>query len=476
MNQILNKQYRYEQLAKSIKKQIKDNRWLVGERLPSIRQLSDLNQLSKNTVIQALHLLEAEGILEARPKKGYFVLARHQLTPPSSPKNVQLKPIAVEVPDLFQNIMMRSAAFDVFPGGPQPQATSHLVSLNRHLGRALRSQPQKKAMYYDEPLGHEQLRFQLSEHYRSIGLGLDSSDLCITSGCQQALFLALMACCQPGDNVAIESPAFYGVLQLSQRLKLNVIEIPASSTNGIDIDVLKEAAKKWEIKACVVTPAFATPTGASIPELNKQQIIELANQYDMTVIEDDIYGDLCFGERPQPLKSFDTEGRVILCSSLSKSLSRDLRVGWVAGGQWHKDILRLKLLTQLASNQSTQQGLTSFLAEGYYRRHLYQYRQMLRRQRDQLVQSLRVEWPGVIRFSIPDGGLSLWIELDKCINTTAIYQEAIKQDIVLTPGALFATDKRFKNYLRLSFAHPTEGKRLNAIQTLGKLIADFKDK
>lgn len=464
------KQHRYEQLAKSIQQQIGEQRWLPGERLPSVRQLSESTGLSKNTVIQALHTLEAIGIVEARPKKGYFVRAQHQQASARTPKNLVLKLTTVEVPDLFQDIMMRSAAFDVLPNGVETQPSSHLITLNRHLGRALRQKPQKKAMYYDVPLGLEDLRFQIKEHYRGIGLNLATSDFCITSGCQHALFLALLVSCQPGDNVAVESPAFYGVLQLFQRLQLNVIEIPSSPSLGIDIQALTEALEKWQIKICVVTPAYATPTGASIPKDHKKQLIELANQYDITIIEDDIYGDLCFGERPLPLKAFDTEQRVILCSSFSKSLSRDLRIGWIAGGRWQRDITRLKLVTQLASNQSTQQGLTSFMAEGNYRRHLDQYRQILKRQRDQLTLSLRNYWPDSTRFCIPDGGLSLWIEMDESVDTTIAYQKALKQNIILTPGALFSVDDRFKNYLRLSFAHPAVDDRLEAIKFLGELL------
>ena len=463
-------QHRYQQLASKIRQQIDKQRWVSGERLPSIRRLSELNQLSKNTVIQALHTLEAEGIVEARPKMGYFVSVRHRQIPPRAPKHVRLKPTVVEVPDLFQDIMMRSAAFDVFPGGTETNPSAHLVSLNRHLGRALRHKPQNKAMYYDAPLGLETLRFQIKERYRGIGLNLTTTDFCITSGCQHALFLALMVSCQPGDNVAVESPAFYGVLQLLQRLRLNAIEIPSSPSDGIDVEAISKAAKDWKVKACVVTPAYATPTGACIPDNHKKRLVELANRYDMTIIEDDIYGDLCFGDRPLPVKAFDSEERVILCGSFSKSLSRDLRIGWVAGGRLHNEITRLKLVTQLASNQSAQQGLSSFIAEGHYRRHLYQYRQTLKRQRDQLVQSLRNEWSETTRFSIPDGGLSLWVQLDKSIDTALLYQKALKRDIILTPGALFTTDARFKNYLRLSFSHPTENERLEAIRILGEII------
>jgi DNA-binding transcriptional MocR family regulator len=188
------------------------------------------------------------------------------------------------------------------------------------------------------------------------------------------------------------------------------------------------------------------------------------------LIEDDIYGDLCFGDRAKPIKALDTEEQVILCSSFSKSLSRDLRVGWIAGGRWHQKITRLKLVTQLASNQSTQQGLAGFMAEGHYRRHLYFYRQILKRQRDQLILCLQKYWPLTIRFSIPDGGLAIWVQIDQNLNTGLFYQKALEVGIVLTPGALFSASDHYRNYLRLSFAHPTVASREMAIRKLGTIL------
>jgi DNA-binding transcriptional MocR family regulator len=464
------KKYQYQLITDSLLKNIAEHRWVAGEKLPSIRQLSEQYQISKNTVIHALYDLEAAGLIEARPKTGYFVKVLLQQKNPTRLKPLTLMPKAVSMPVLFYDIMQRGAAFDILPTSPETQPSSHLVKLNRHLSKAQRNHTQNNAMHYDAPLGSEELRFQIKEHYRSIGLNLTVDDFCITAGCQNALFLALMVSCQPGDNVAVESPAFYGVLQLLEQLQLNVIEIPSSTTKGFDPQELDKALQKWQIRACIVTPAFATPSGASMPVEQQQQLIDMSNLHDITLIEDDIYGDLCFGDRAKPIKALDTEEQVILCSSFSKSLSRDLRVGWIAGGRWHQKITRLKLVTQLASNQSTQQGLAGFMAEGHYRRHLYFYRQILKRQRDQLILCLQKYWPLTIRFSIPDGGLAIWVQIDQNLNTGLFYQKALEVGIVLTPGALFSASDHYRNYLRLSFAHPTVASREMAIRKLGTIL------
>lgn len=463
--------YRYQALTNQLKGDIQASRWKVGERLPSVRELCRTQSLSKATVLHALHQLEAEGLLEARPKSGYFVKNTQPEKPPApQPSTRKPSPQAVNVPSIFRDIMKHSAAFDILPNAGGNQASTHLVSLNRHISRAMRTHPEHSAMYYNEPTGDPALRNQLSEHYRTTSLDLAPSQFCITAGCQNALFLALMATCKPGDNVIVESPAFYGVLQLLQQLQLNVIEIPANSETGIDIEAFESALQKWQVTACIVTPAFATPTGATMSADNRRQLITLANQYDIAVIEDDIYGDLAFETRPAPLKKLDQQERGILCSSFSKALSRDLRIGWISGGRWHDHITQLKLVTQLASSQTVQQGLASFMAEGSYRRHLNLYRQTLKQQRDQLIRAIRRYWPASTLFSVPEGGLALWLEMDTGLDIQAAYPRALEQGIILTPGTLFSARGQYRNYLRLSFTHPITEARDNALQKLANLL------
>lgn len=471
-------QFHYQTIADDLRGQIAANRWMGGERLPSVRDLRRHYQRSTATILHALHLLEAAGLIEARPKSGYFVLAPKPSTvgtrsiskhlPQPAP---QQPPQPVTVPALFRDIMQRSAAFDILPGAPGANIPA-LPLLNRHIGRALRRQPQSRALYYNEPAGLKPLREEICHHYRQLGLPLEPRQLCITNGCQQSLFLALMACCQPGDTVAVESPAFYGVLQLLEHLQLQVVEIPASAADGMDIDALESALQRWPLRACVVTPAFATPSGACLPAASRRRLIALANHYELALVEDDIYGDLAFTHRPAPLKTLDSDDRVILCSSFSKSLSRDLRIGWISGGRWHDKITQLKLVTQLASNQTLQEGLASFMAEGHFRRHLRQYPLLLRQQRDQLISAIHRDWPTSTRFSVPDGGLALWLEMAAGTDTQAAYSQALAQGIVLTPGSLFTIANNFKRYLRLSFTHPLTPEREHALSCLAELLTN----
>jgi len=464
-------EYRYRQLEAWLIEGIQKKRWGKGDRLPSIRSLCETKALSKATVLHAYQRLEASGLIEARPKSGYFVCGSRIERPLPESRPTISAPLPVSVSDVVMDVMARGAAFDLLPERHQHEENSHAVQLlNRHIGRALRSQRGAAHQYYDEPAGYVELRALIAQRYRRLSCELTTEDLCITAGCQQALFLALMATCQIGDTVAVESPGFYGVFQLLEQLGLKALEIPSSAADGLQTQVLAEALTRWKIKACVVTPAFATPCGATLKHAAREELIHLANMYDFAVIEDDIYGDLGFFVRPEPLKALDTEERVILCSSLSKNLSRDIRIGWIAAARWHDKVKHLKLVTMLASSRFVQQGVVSFFKDGAYDAHLRKQREVLRHNCDQLVNYLNEQWPSDIKLSVPEGGLALWLQLPDHLNTLAHYNEALREGMVITPGALFSATDNYHHCIRLSFAHPITQAREAALFRLGEIF------
>lgn len=461
--------YLYQQLENWLSEGIKAQRWRTGDRLPSIRELCQQHDLSKATVQHALQRLEAQGLLEARPKAGYFVALRSPVAEPISRSRID-PPRPATVSELLLDIMRRSAAFDLLPDLHGGELPASIVTLNRSIARALRRQEGEDYQYYDDPEGNLALRQQLALHVARRGWQVDTDQLCITSGCQHALFLALMASCKRGDVVAVESPGFYGVLQLLEQLELQVIEVPATLAQGMDMDAFEEVLERWPVKACIVSPAFSTPGGSLMPEASQHRLLDLAESYDLAIIEDDIYADTAFGVAPDPLKALDRHNRVMLCSSFSKSLSRDLRLGWIAGARWHAQIIRLKLVTQLASSRYLQQGVAEFMADGSFATHLRRQRHELHERRDQLIAQLQT-WPGDIRVSLPQGGLAVWVELAEHIDTLKLYPQALQQGVVITPGPLFSVSGQFTHCLRISFAHPWDERRLKALKQLGEMLS-----
>ncbi|MBW4933143.1 aminotransferase-like domain-containing protein [Marinobacter sp. F4206] len=460
---------RYQVLEEALKQSIQSGRWHSGERLPSIRVLCQRYGLSKITVQHALQRLEAQGLVEARERSGFFITpSRRQFESPKQASRID-PPQVVSVSQVFQDIMTRSAAFDLLPNPHGAEPPPGITQLNRCIGRALRRQ-KGSFQYYDEPAGDGELRHQLALRSARRGWNADADDFCITSGCQQALFLALMAACQSGDVVAVEAPGFYGVLQLIEQLQLKVVEIPASPQTGMDISALEKTLESWDVKACVVSPSFATPGGAIMPPDARQRLLELADRHELAVIEDDIYAESGWLGVPDTLKAIDTSDRVIHCSSFSKVLSRDLRMGWVSGGRWHSKIRQLKLTSQLASSRFLQEGVAEFITEGGYTAFLRRYRQSLRLQRDQLLELLG-NWPVPLRATTPRGGLTLWVELPEEIDTLRLYSRTLAEGIVITPGSLFSVSGRFGNCLRISYAHPWTADRTAALERLPELIA-----
>lgn len=463
--------FKYEKLAEELADEIKAGNWQAGEKLPSIRALAQKCKLAKVSVQHALQVLEQRNLVIAKPKSGYYVNAKQSKPIKQTQANQSLTPKPVDMPDLFIDIMEHSAAFDIKPQyGLSASPSTTTTKLTRYLTRAQRHQPFSKSVYYSPPAGIKELREQIAKHYQKRGLAIIADDICITSGCQNSLYLSIQTICKPGDTVAVESPAFYGILQLLQQLNCKIIEIPSSPTTGINIDELTSATDNWPIKACIVTPSFATPTGAKMTSSNMQKLIALANDKNFTVIEDDVYGDVGFQSMSKPLKAFETSDVAVLCGSFSKSLSRDLRLGWVISRKYNAQLTKAKLVQQLATSQTTQRALTEFLSDGHFERHLNQYRRQLKKQRDQLLSTIQALWQFDVRYTVPDGGLALWIQLPENINTLSLYHQAIDHGIVITPGNLFSNQSAYSNFLRLSFAHEIDQSRLDAIKKLGRLI------
>lgn len=466
------KSYLYQELTDSIRKDIESGQRQPGERMPSLRALCLAKKLSKSTVLSAYSHLEMEGLLESRPRSGYFVKVPYKILEPinaqrgSNPNSV---PLTVSTDKVMINIMDRGAAFDVLPSKDNDYENREL---RQCLSRSFRRQSSYQQNYYNPPQGSEELRLQIVNQLHAGGSHLHCDDIIITSGCQSALLMALMATTKPGDVVAIESPGFYGAIQLIEALGLRILELPSSPTGGIDIDSLEDAFKRWQVSVLIVSPCYSTPTGSCLSDRDKQSILALCLGFDVAIIEDDIYGELTFGlDRPRTLHSYDETGNVLLCSSLSKCLSRDLRIGWIAPGKYQQEISRLKIITSLSTSSSLQAGITDYMQRGFFERYLRKKRIHLSKQCIQLQHLIPELLPTAVSWTRPAGGLTLWLELPQSVNTTELYRQALEKGITITPGALFTSQHKYQNFLRLSFAHEwTEG-RISALAEVGNILA-----
>lgn len=465
---------RYQELAGQTEKLITDGVLRPGDRLPSVRQACRIHDISPVTVTQAYYLLESRGLIEARPKSGYFVRARlgRNLPEPemSHPEGGSTQ---LQVSDFIFRILDSVRDPSVVPLGssfPSP----YLYPLDK-LGRFLASAARKfdpLATVTDLPPGNEELRRQLALRYLAQGAPVSPQEIVITSGAMEGLNLCLQAVTQPGDLIAIESPTFYAGLQASERLGLKVIEIPSHPREGVSLAALEDALRRHPIKACLFMLNFANPTGSLVSDERKQALIELLSRHDVPLIEDDVYAELYLGQQaPLCSKAEDKSGLVMHVSSFSKCLAPGYRVGWVAAGRYAGRIQRLKLSTSLATTIPVQIALADYLKQGGYENHLRHLRHALARQEAELVQAVEEHFPAGIRLARPQGGYFLWLELPRQVDALLLHQLALDHGISTAPGPIFSAKRKFGHHLRLNFGHPDSPGRQAAMATLGELIA-----
>ena len=304
------------------------------------------------------------------------------------------------------------------------------------------------------------------------GCLLHPDDVVITTGCQEALAISLRMLAAPGDVVAVDSPSFYGAMQILEAHGLKAMEIPTDPRRGISLEALELALDQWPIRAIQVTPTCNNPLGYSMPESHKRELLELARRYDVAVIEDDIYGDLAFDTpRPRAIKAFDDEGRVLLCSGVSKSLMPGLRVGWIAPGRYRDRALHEKYISTGASATQPQRAVAAFIEKGHYQRHLRAITRRYQRQRDIMIDWVGEYFPAGTRISQPQGGFLLWLELPDSVDTPRLNERLAAERLHVAPGPMFSASGKYRHCLRLNYAERPTASLEAAIRRVGELAA-----
>jgi DNA-binding transcriptional MocR family regulator len=404
----------YLQIANSLELQINNEVLKVGDKLPSIRMICRQHGVSMSTAQYAYYELEARSLIEPRPQSGYYVSnsCKKRLAMPGVSRP-ETKAAAKTVTDIIENSFHPAAEenFTVFSRGVPATKLLPVAKLNKGAIQAVRSLPGGGTSY--EPLqGNKKLRTQIARWSFNWKGNLSEKDILTTAGCMSAISYCLMALTKRGDTIAVESPCFYGILQLAQSLGLNILELPTDPQTGVEMDSLEKIVQKTKLAACIFVSNFNNPFGSLMPEEHKKQAVNLLGKYDIPLIEDDIYGDLYFGDkRPTCCKSYDEAGMVLLCSSFSKTLAPAYRVGWIAAGKFMNEVMKIKLFHSLSSTPITHEAIGIFLETGRYEAHLRKLRKTLYTNYLQYVRVIGECFPSGTKISRPQGGLSLWVEL-----------------------------------------------------------------
>jgi len=473
-------EFLYRQVIDRISEYIESGTLRPGDRLPSLRRMSDQIGVSVPTVRQAYVELERQRRVEARPQSGYYVRARrgNDLVRPAPALRRGSKPTPVCCRSLMGRVYDGLYQPDVVPLGianpcmAQPAAKALHRAMKRVMARV-----EDRAIGYAPTLGEPTLRRQIAYRYLdTLGNTVDPETICITNGGQEALLLALQAVAGRGDVVAVESPAYHGLLELIDSLGMLAIEVETCPEEGVMLDALERTLDTHPVRVCMLSTTLSNPLGASMPEEKRVRLVELLEERDVVLIDDDVYGDLRFDDqRPKPAVYYSRSGKVLTCGSFSKTAAPGYRIGWLLMGRYCDTVERLKRAYSCSSGLLQQLTLREFMATGDYERYLKSLRPVLQCNAERMSALVAEAFPEQTRTSKPVGGSVLWLELPRTVNAETLFDNAIRSGISIAPGQIFSPRARYSHFIRLSFGHPWTDRLADAVRWLGDEVHRLDD-
>ncbi|MDX9875838.1 MAG: PLP-dependent aminotransferase family protein, partial [Spongiibacteraceae bacterium] len=442
--------------------------------LPGVRRLAQQHHVSISTAVSACRELEQRRLVEARPRSGFFVCPPAIQLETPRPRVSKGRPRAATGQD--QLLQLVHAAGDrsiVNLGAAVPDADYLPASAIEQAIRTVWREQRRRCMGYEFPPGAPELRVQIARRLAAMQCRVSPEQVLVTNSCHESLIIALRMLTSPGDVVVLESPTYYGLLQVAEALGLKVVEVPSDPTAGISLEALREALQRWPVKACVVVANFSNPLGVCLSDDRKQALLQLLTEHQVPLVEDDIYGDLPFaGPRPRPIKSWDTQGLVYYCSSSSKTVAAGLRVGWLVPGRDERRASYLQFINSVSVATASQLALAKYLERGRFEREMRQVSALHARSVAHMAERVSQLFPPGTRLSRPSGGFVLWVELPGATDTSELLPDALQAGVSFAPGKLFSASGKYANCLRLNCAVRWDARVERALLTLVRLIDD----
>ena len=331
----------------------------------------------------------------------------------------------------------------------------------------------EEALQYGTTEGYDRLREYCA--YRSKQEGIDASidNVVIISGSQQGLDITSKVMLDKNDTVIVEAPSYLGGLGAMRTYQPTFVPVKMDD-DGLLVDELEDVLKKLDNppKLLYTVPTFQNPAGVTMPEKRRKKLVNLAHEYDFIIMEDNPYGDLRYSGKPvKAVKAFDKEGRVIYLSTFSKIFSPGMRLAWVIGDEeFIRKFVIAKQSTDLCTNPFVQRILYEYCRRDLFVDHIEMIREMYKKKRDIMLESMEEYFPKECSWTKPDGGLFLWARVPEYINTRDMIGQAIKERVAYVQGSSFFVDGSGANTMRLSFSHPANDKIGEGIKRLGNVI------
>src|SRR6201987_3873571 len=460
-----------------------------GDRIPASRELALVLGVHRTTVANAYAELGSEGLIQAHVGGATFIRAtgKRLKNPPPAPPALNgnrdglrwellfaderseeiLTRLTASAPANALSFVMARPAEEFFP----------LEELQACSQNALRREG-REIMNLGASDGDAPLKEAILDLLRGDGIPAKNETLLITDGCQQALDLIATAFVRSGDTVVLENPTYPGASAVFNGVHARCLGVPVrthaepGSALGIDLEALESTLAANRVKLLILTPDFQNPTGTSMPLVSRRRVIELAARHQVPVVEDHIYARLNTQEERIPsLKQLDRTNLVIHIDSFAKVAFPGLRVGWIVAPPAAIERLRLvKQTTDLHTDQLAQATLAEFLRRGYFSRHLGKMRKVYAVRLAALDEALRKNMPDETRWTVPEGGMCLWLELPPGFDASELLIHAKERGLLFAPGRYFYVQSPLPNTLRLGFANLDEKELARGAAILAEVL------
>ncbi len=463
----------YLQIAEHIARSIRSGTLSKGERIPSVRELARQQGVSHSTVVQAYRSLEDARLVEARPRSGYFVASRPVKLPEPEATVPPSRSLPVDVSSLGAQVMQLAVdpAFISF-GAACP--SGELFSEDRVRRAVSRAAQRHRASLTRYPIGpgNETLRRAIARHCIALGCQLDPRDLVVTNGCLEAISLCLRAVTQPGDVVALESPSYFGFLEILESMHLRALEIPTHPRTGLSLDALQLAFDTQPIKAVLAVPTLSNPLGSCMPAAERKRLAQMVARHNVPLIEDVLYNDLAEqDDKRRAVKAYDTTGHVMMCGSFSKTVAPGIRLGWVEAGRWGAQVRRLKAVHAGAHTELLELAMADLLTQPGHESQYRQLRSTVAARVDQARDLIAEHFPKGTRVTDPAGGFILWVELPETIDSMHLFQACLAEKICFAPGTMFSATDRYRHCIRLGVGGQWDRAQRDALARIGALAS-----
>jgi len=439
-----------EQIVGAVRGQIDDRLLRPGARLPAIRQFAESHGISRFTVVEAYDRLVAQGYLLSKRGAGFFVAAREETVAAALPAVQRQR--AIDVAWLMRrafsdaDVVLKASVGWLPPGWLDSDAVSKAV---RQLSRGDHA---ARFGCYGEPNGYRPLREHLRVMLAGQGIEAHPDQIVLTQGATQALDIVARYFIRPGDTVLVDDPGYFTLFGALRLLGANLIGVPRNE-GGPDVEALEQLAAQHKPKLFITHSVLHNPTGINLNAATAYRVLQVAERHDFTIVEDDTYADLYAGQ-PTRMASLDQLKRVIFIGTFSKTLSSNLRVGYLACTQdLAHELADVKLLTSLGTSEFTEQVIHRLLTEGHHRKHVERLQTRLA---GHTARAARMLESAGLSFRYPDGGMFLWACVPGTDDATPLAELAEKSNIVLAPGKIFRPQLQPSPHIRINVAYAND--------------------